>query len=1284
MSDKAAKLLSLFNLPSSTGPPLNSFNCAYLDSNIPFQGTLYLFNGTLAFYSSLVPLHTQKLVIPYSDIASLTPARLMGMNRSMAVVTSDKEYFFTSFLSRDKCIASIEQLITESGTAAAARARRRAGSKDDDDEGDDGRDGVVVGDADGDADPDDARSDDDAEQTATARRPKRLGVDDDEHSISFVSEVDEADDEPTSRPVRPSPARAKKSPRPNQANHRRALSSTYTAGERYAAAKDKSPTDEDGGGPTSKQERLLARNAQRIKQQRERAEREKVEAAMEEERREKEKVRGSMIARLSPMNLLKTTEQREEEAARRKRREERQEWEHNTDSDVDTQDGELEGRRKSKLTKQPIRLPRKRDGDDEDDNPNRRSSTPSASAEQEERIDDESSPNYIPPQPSSLYMPRAYTLADPQVTAIAARFSSLSAPLDTKNRRYIADGPVQRQGRYSVVSRQLFLFSDKLILAKAKGNNRLQFKQQCDLDTVTLDIRAVDKQWKECRETKLPDPFRVCFVDKKGSAGCWVLAVSDGGLERRRQWVKQIQLAVSRLLYVRWKEEGRQFEWGWYMQLVRGSIHLAVRNNQLEEVKDMLTREPHIVNERGQQGLSPLMVAAHVNHHQIASMLLAHDALPMYRDWDGRTAVHIAAKLGYADTLTVLLEDERVECRLYHPGKGKGRFSTNSALWMAALSHRGEYDKCMRMLVQHCKDHKWPAASASSLLDQRDIEQRTLLETCVSLSLTDVIPVVLSLGASLDLPHPTLRITPLSLAAQQTDMESLTTLIQLGAQPNWRDPKSGNGVLHHASSLPVASFLVAHGARVSMKNKDGTRITDIYAQSREVQTLMAAEQLYQQRRPVETKQPIKGRPRSVSANGGHSLDSCYLCGDGVGGLGGVVMMKKVGWCARCGYVMCAACLSQELIFLDDEGETVLRVCSGCYNTDMYAEETADRRKRRQERQRKEAEEAKQSIFNLDYITAALTAVHISQHALPANVVSTYHGSMQIAELPAGTSSSPISAPVVPVDPLAAPLAARRSPQQSSGGTSSGSTVPRRQLSVVGPGSNASLASVERVVNYAAGGVLTPRAGGAAGGGGGAARKTSRLSVDDDSQADDSGGSGSKRASGGLKVSASMDGVSDRMKNGNKGTASMAARAALKGKERPLQQSQQRADRVEDEEAEARTDDSFVLVEADERVADEDKRGALPAGGKAKAAAAAAMKALRGKGKEEKKQQQQQHEQSEGETAEEAPVVEKKRAKKAGKAALEIRVDADEMRVTKATTELVKKGSKRRVVEDDFT
>ena len=1147
------------------------------------------------------------------------------------------------------------------GGGGAGVGRRRGGSRE---EGDGGREGGEGGDSAADDDYFDVA----AERTAASqRRPKQLGVDDDdERSISFASEEDEADDDPTSGAARQKAAKPKSS-RPNKANHRRALSTSYTVGERYAAAKDKdrSPRCDDGDGQMSKQEKLLARNAQRIREQKERAEKERVEAAEEELREERGKSRGAMMARLSPMNLMKTKEERQAEAAQRKRREDRQEWEHNTDSEAETPDGEQEkGGRKDKTTRLPIRLPRKRAEDDDDDNIPRGSSPSPTTAQQEESIEDESSPDYIPPQPSSLYMPRAYTLADPQVSAIAARFSSLSGPLDTKNRRYIADGPVQRQGRYSVVSRQMLLFSDKLILAKVKGGARLQMKQQCDLDAVTLDIRPVEQQRLEGRDTKLPDPFRVCFRDSKGKTGWWVLSAGEGGQERRRQWVKRIQLAVSRVLWVRWKESGRQFEWGWYMTLVVGSIHLAVRNNAEQEVRALLTREPQLVNERGQQGLSPLMVAAHVNHHHIASLLLEQAALPTYRDWDSRTAVHIAAKLGYADTLNVLLEDDRVECKMYHPGAG--RFSTNSALWMAALSHRGDYDKCMRLLVQHCKTHKWPlASSSSSLLNQRDIEQHTLLETCVSLSLTDVIPVVLSLGASLDLIHPTLRTTPLCLAAQQTDLESLTTLIQLGAQPNWRDPKSGNAVLHHSSSLQVSSFLVAHGARLGMRNKDGTRITDIYAQNREVATLMAAEQLYQQRKPVETRQPVKGRPRSVSANGGHALESCYLCNDGVGGLGGVVMMKKVGWCARCGYVMCSACLSQSLIFLEDDGEALMRVCSGCYNVEMYAEETADRKKRRQERQRREAEEAKSSIFNLDYITSALTAVHISQRALPVgNVVSTYHGKVQIAELPAVVSSSPLSAsaPIAPIDPLAAPVASRRSPQPSSAASGGSPPALRHQTSFVGPGANAALASVDRGVNYTTGGSFTPRGEPA---GAVPPRKANRLAVNNETQPD-SGGSGSKRAGGGLKVSASMDGVSDRMKKGNRSSPNTADG---KGRGRSAKQRAEEEEEVEEEqgEAEVRTDDSYVVVSDEEHSPDGGRKG-----GKGKSAMA--KKPTRAGGKEEKSVADKGEEEGE-----EARVVNRR-----VKAVIEVRVDDEEKRGRSAIGELGKKASKRRVVEDDFT
>ena len=795
-------------------------------------------------------------------------------------------------------------------------------------------------------------------------------------------------------------------------------------------------------------------------------------------------------ARLSPTDRSRPDAQRasSERRARTKGREEEEGEEEEAEEEVDGEDGAVSN------------------GDDADDG---RRVERSTSASSEKR-----SPGFRPPPPHTLYEAHTYTAADPLVTAIAERFSSLTSPLDTRNRRYLHDGPVQRQGRFSVVRRHMFLFSDQLILAKAKdtAGRALQMKRQMALDGLRLDVRPLHLQRKECMDTRLPLPFRVLFT-VKGRQAAVVLSAEDA--TQRRVWVRRIQLAASRVLWAHAHEEHRALEWGWYMRLVQGSVHLAVLDNAEAELRQSLQSEPSLVDERDQEGLTPLMVAAHVNRANVLALLLTHPCHVELRDSDGRTALHIAAKLGYAESVAALLQDDRVHPRIFHP-RG-GLLSTTSALWMAALAHRGEYETVLKALVAHCRSHRWPSSAPCALLDGRDSDGSTLMELCTALSLTDVLPILVSLGATLDLASPTKHRTPLCLAARQTDMDSLITLIQLGAQPNWRDPVSGAGVVHFAASLEVASFLVAHGARMAMKTREGQRITDVYAEDSQLQTLQQAEALYLSRRPVETSEPRKPRPRTLAANGGHALDSCAVCSDGVGGLGGV--MKKIGWCARCGLIMCSACLRQSLIFAARDGggggeeeEEVAPACSGCFNLEMYRAETADKKARRVERQRKQTEDARRSLFtesgiNLAYLTDALTAVHISQKALPDGRTLAGHqmlGRMQLQEDVQAAAAAP------------APPALRRASTSSTAPSPPPGSLQRGKS--IGPGSGAPLAGrEERTVNYASGGALTPTA----------ARRASQLALNNLPvlEADASPSRGRKPAT--LNSSASMDGVSDR-------------------------------------------------------------------------------------------------------------------------------------------------------------
>jgi hypothetical protein len=84
---------------------LADFSCAYVQDYLR-QGRLYLTADYLCFHSFIGPT---KLTIPIGQITKIEPKSVL-MIPTAIVVHADKEYEFTSFLFRDRCIKYIETI----------------------------------------------------------------------------------------------------------------------------------------------------------------------------------------------------------------------------------------------------------------------------------------------------------------------------------------------------------------------------------------------------------------------------------------------------------------------------------------------------------------------------------------------------------------------------------------------------------------------------------------------------------------------------------------------------------------------------------------------------------------------------------------------------------------------------------------------------------------------------------------------------------------------------------------------------------------------------------------------------------------------------------------------------------------------------------------------------------------------------------------------------------------------------------------------------------------------
>ena len=112
---KPKLLTKKFNISE---PLIDSFSCA-LHWNILLQGRLYITKSYLCFYSSFnnstIFGKNTKVVIPFFDVINIqTEYNALVFNNSICIRTSDAEFFFTSFLFRDKAYTLINQLCENS------------------------------------------------------------------------------------------------------------------------------------------------------------------------------------------------------------------------------------------------------------------------------------------------------------------------------------------------------------------------------------------------------------------------------------------------------------------------------------------------------------------------------------------------------------------------------------------------------------------------------------------------------------------------------------------------------------------------------------------------------------------------------------------------------------------------------------------------------------------------------------------------------------------------------------------------------------------------------------------------------------------------------------------------------------------------------------------------------------------------------------------------------------------------------------------------------------------
>jgi hypothetical protein len=285
--------------------------------------------------------------------------------------------------------------------------------------------------------------------------------------------------------------------------------------------------------------------------------------------------------------------------------------------------------------------------------------------------------------------------------------------------------------------------------------DRISVHQIIPLEQISVtDLRLID-------ENEDPNAFEI----KTPERSYILIAESDSD---KGVWLEEIELAIFALLSV---QENRNL--GWYHQVIRGSFHSAVINGDLPLVQKYITRLlGDSLDQEDKAGMTPLHWAAIAGRLDVLELLVSNGA-----DID-------ALNKGLNAPILLAAAFAREEIVIYLLDHGAD----------ISLRNMKGYD-CLMMSVVFgvdfgdIHDIVFALKARGVDLNHQDVSGATPIHECSSRNLSISILTLVSAGADVNVKHGRTGLTPLQLACsnEQPNAETIRTLLDKGAWPNWKD-----------------------------------------------------------------------------------------------------------------------------------------------------------------------------------------------------------------------------------------------------------------------------------------------------------------------------------------------------------------------------------------------------------------------------------------------------------------------------------------------------------------
>lgn len=237
-----------------------------------------------------------------------------------------------------------------------------------------------------------------------------------------------------------------------------------------------------------------------------------------------------------------------------------------------------------------------------------------------------------------------------------------------------------------------------------------------------------------------------------------------------------------------------------FIRLAAQDIYTAVRNGDVAQVREILSSHPEFLNQKNQDLLTPLNLAAEQNKPEVASLLLEMGADPTIGDRENSQPIHLAAVSGSIQIIQLLL-DYKVD------------INTRDINGMTALlfaASRGQAET-VRYL-----------ASKGANVKDKTSNGLTALHMAAISGNVELMGILVDKGAQVNTSTPQGH-TPLHSACSYGRTDAVKFLAEHGADINAKTEQGEPPLLWAVgrNSLGAAEYLLSHGADVNYKTPDG-------------------------------------------------------------------------------------------------------------------------------------------------------------------------------------------------------------------------------------------------------------------------------------------------------------------------------------------------------------------------------------------------------------------------------------------------------------------------------